>query len=276
MIVHRDLKPSNVLIGAAGRPCVTDCGLAKILEADGRMTRTGAIAGTPGYMAPEQAAGRAGEVGPRSDLYSLGAILFELLTGRPPFSGETPLDTLVRVLEGEPPSPRRLRPEVPRALERICLRFFERNPADRYRSAGALAEDLDRLLRGEQVEPLAPAAPAIRSSVSGRSASITSTGRSRETVPIEPGMADRGLRIGTNPALGNPQWPIRHARRRPRRWPPAPPDRPAWSSHPEPGSRTTPTRLRRLAFARPAYYPAPPGAIEPSCAPLAGRPAHAD
>lgn len=151
-IVHRDLKPSNVLLDEEGRPRVTDFGLAKMLQADGRMTRTGAIVGTPGYMAPEQAAGRGGEVGPLSDVYALGAILYELLTGRPPFQGETPLDTLVQVLEGEPPRPSRLRPEIPRALELVCLKCLERSPYGRYPSAVALAEDLDHFLRGEQVE----------------------------------------------------------------------------------------------------------------------------
>ncbi len=151
-VVHRDLKPSNVLHDEAGRPCVTDFGLAKLLESDGRVTRSGAIVGTPGYMAPEQAAGKTSEVGPRSDIYSLGAILYEMITGRPPFTGETPLDTLVQVLEGEPPRPRRIRPEVPRALERICLKCLERHSEDRYASARELADDLDRFLRKEQIE----------------------------------------------------------------------------------------------------------------------------
>ncbi len=150
-VVHRDLKPSNILLDESGRPRVTDFGLAKVLHADGRMTRTGAIVGTPGYMAPEQAAGK-GNVGPVSDVYSLGAILYELLTGRPPFSGETPLDTLVQVLEGEPQRPSRLRAGLPTPLERICLKCLEKAPQDRYVSATALAEDLDHFLRGEQVE----------------------------------------------------------------------------------------------------------------------------
>lgn len=151
-IIHRDLKPSNVLVDSSGRPCVTDFGLAKMLGADGKMTRTGAIVGTPGYMAPEQAAGKTGVITPLSDVYSLGAILFELMTGRPPFFGETPLDTLVQVLEGEPPRPCRLRPEIPKALERICLKCLEREPTERYASALDLARDLDHFLRGEQLD----------------------------------------------------------------------------------------------------------------------------
>jgi serine/threonine-protein kinase len=151
-IVHRDLKPSNILLDVDGRPRVTDFGLAKMLQSDGRMTRTGAIVGTPGYMAPEQAAGRATEVGPLSDVYSLGAILYELLTGRPPFSGETPLDTLVQVIEGEPARPSAVRPGIPKALEQICLRCLEKTPSARYPTASALADDLDRFLRGEHVD----------------------------------------------------------------------------------------------------------------------------
>ncbi len=151
-IVHRDLKPSNVLVDPEGRPRVTDFGLAKVLQSDGNMTRSGAIVGTPCYMPPEQAAGKGGTVGPASDVYSLGAILFELLTGRPPYSGRNPLDVVVQVLESEPPRPRRLCADIPHPLEQICLKCMERDPADRYSSASALAEDLDHFLRGEQIE----------------------------------------------------------------------------------------------------------------------------
>jgi serine/threonine-protein kinase len=151
-IVHRDLKPSNVLLDPDGRTRVTDFGLAKLIQSDANVTRSGAIIGTPCYMPPEQAAGRGGTVGPASDIYSLGAILFELITGRPPFTGQTPLDTIVQVLESEPPRPRRLRAGIPRPLEQICLHCLEREPGDRYPTASALAEDLDHFLRGEPIE----------------------------------------------------------------------------------------------------------------------------
>ncbi len=151
-LVHRDLKPSNILLDGDDRPCVTDFGLAKMLEADGQVTHTGAIVGTPNYMSPEQAAGRAAAVGPLSDVYSLGAVLYESLTGRPPFSGEAPLETLVQVLEGEPARPRVLRPAIPAGLETICLKCLEKAPDRRYASAEALADDLERFLKGEAVE----------------------------------------------------------------------------------------------------------------------------
>ncbi len=151
-VVHRDLKPSNILLDSAGQPCVTDFGLAKMLSQGGHETRSGAIVGTPSYMAPEQAVGRSGTVGPLSDVYSLGAILFELLTGRPPFDEANPLDTLVQVLEGEPESPSAIRAGLPKALELICLKCLEKTPEARYDSADALADDLERFLRGESVE----------------------------------------------------------------------------------------------------------------------------
>ena len=151
-VVHRDLKPSNILLDDQGEPCVTDFGLAKMLSSDGPATRSGAIVGTPSYMAPEQASGRRDNVGPLSDVYSLGAILYELLAGRPPFDAESPLDTLVQVIESEPPDLARLRDDIPRALEQICMRCLEKAPDQRYASAKDLADDLDRHLRGEPVD----------------------------------------------------------------------------------------------------------------------------
>lgn len=155
-VVHRDLKPSNILLDAEEQPYVTDFGLAKLFSTGGDPTVTGVIAGTPSYMAPEQAAGHSSQVGPASDVYSLGAILYELLTGRPVFREETPLDTLMQVLAGEPIPPRRVNAKIPRALELIVLKAIARDPEDRYASADALADDLERFLRGEAVEARPP------------------------------------------------------------------------------------------------------------------------
>lgn len=154
-IVHRDLKPSNILLDRDGQPYVTDFGLAKMFEPGSEMTATGVIAGTPSYMAPEQAAGRTSEVGPAADVYSLGAILYELLTGQPPFRQANQLDLLLEILGRDPTAPRRLNPKVPRGLELISLKCLTKTPGDRYASAGALADDLDRFARGEplQVRP---------------------------------------------------------------------------------------------------------------------------
>jgi eukaryotic-like serine/threonine-protein kinase len=151
-IVHRDLKPSNILLDAQGEPYLTDFGLAKFFAPDAEHTATGVIAGTPAYMAPEQAAGRGKEVGPASDVYSLGAILYELLTGVPPFLEENPLDTLLNVLSVDPMLPRRLNPKIPRQLELICLTCLQKTPGERYASAEALADDLDRFARGEPIK----------------------------------------------------------------------------------------------------------------------------
>jgi serine/threonine protein kinase len=152
-VVHRDLKPSNILFTGKGAPKVADFGLAKSLDGDRTgLTDTHAVMGTVGYMAPEQAAGRSRDVGPATDVYALGAILYELLTGRPPFVGESWLETLdqIRFAPAVPPS--RRRPGLPPALEQICLTCLAKEPADRYPSSAALAEDLGRFLAGGSVE----------------------------------------------------------------------------------------------------------------------------
>jgi hypothetical protein len=150
-VLHRDLKPSNVLIGPSDQPKITDFGLAKVLTSDTELTMSGQVLGTPHYLPPEQAAGKRGKVGPWSDIYGLGAILYYLLTGRPPFQAEELAEVLDQVLHQEPVSPRLLNGSVPRDLETICLKCLEKEPDRRYGSAQALAADLGRYLRGETI-----------------------------------------------------------------------------------------------------------------------------
>jgi hypothetical protein len=150
-ILHRDLKPSNILIDADDEPHITDFGLAKRLGGDSGQTRTGVVLGTPSYMAPEQAAGKTHELGPACDVYALGAVLYELVTGRPPFRSDTPLDTIMQVMERDPVPPRLLNPKVDHDLETICLKCLEKDPKRRYLSAEAMAEDVQRYLNGENI-----------------------------------------------------------------------------------------------------------------------------
>jgi eukaryotic-like serine/threonine-protein kinase len=176
-VLHRDLKPSNVLIERRSRatdasaanapdwlPKITDFGLAKVNDLGGSDTRTGAILGTPEYMSPEQARGDLAQIGVGTDIYALGAILYELLTGRPPFRGRSETETLARLCGDEPPPPRRLNPTIPRDIEAIALKCLEKRPQDRYPSAAALSDDLARFLSGESTyaRPLSSAGRVVR------------------------------------------------------------------------------------------------------------------
>jgi serine/threonine protein kinase len=156
-ILHRDLKPSNILIadspaGQSAIPKITDFGLAKFLDHDSDLTQSRDIIGTPSYMAPEQATGGSSAISPATDIYALGAILYEMLTGRPPFCAESPYETVLQVVQEEPVPPAQLQRKVPRDLETICMKCLQKEPKQRYPSALALAEDLRRFLNGEPIQ----------------------------------------------------------------------------------------------------------------------------
>ncbi|WP_406696431.1 serine/threonine-protein kinase [Singulisphaera sp. Ch08] len=150
-VLHRDLKPSNILLDRDGEPYVGDFGLAKMIDVDTSLTQSGAILGTPSYMSPEQASRSWGPIGPASDVYSLGAILYQMLTGRPPFQAPSPLDTVLLLLEQDPVPPRLLNPKVNADLEMIALKCLQKPPSLRYATAAALGDDLDAFLAGEPV-----------------------------------------------------------------------------------------------------------------------------
>jgi len=149
--LHRDLKPSNVLMDASGQPRVTDFGLAKRIKGASNLTASGAVLGTPSYMSPEQASGKTQAIGPAADVYSLGATLYQLVTGRPPFQAETPFDTMTQAVNDEPVSPRLLNPKISVDLETICMKCLEKDPQRRYPRAASLAEELGSYIRDEPI-----------------------------------------------------------------------------------------------------------------------------
>ena len=194
-ILHRDLKPDNVLIDRSGRPRVTDFGLARSLTSDSGLTASGQILGTPTYMAPEQATGDSRQLGPATDVYALGGILYFLLTGRPPFAGSHTMEVLYRVLHEPPQPPRAVNPRVPAELEAVCLKCLQKDPADRYSSATEVAAALQPLALTSGGRPV----PVTRTPVSQVPA-----GQSTTAVGTEAGSAlptRRRRRLGATLAL---------------------------------------------------------------------------
>jgi len=163
-VLHRDLKPSNILLDPFDQPRVTDFGLARQLDRGAELTLSGQAVGSPGYMSPEQVVGHHGQIGPASDIYALGAVLYHLLTGRPPFHGDTVHAVLLQVQAAEPVSLRRLNPSVSRDLETVCMKCLEKDPGKRYPEARELADELDRVLRDEPIRarPITPVGRAWR------------------------------------------------------------------------------------------------------------------
>jgi serine/threonine-protein kinase len=150
-ILHRDIKPGNILLDEKGEPHLTDFGLARLLDSESTVTRTVEVMGTPSYMAPEQAAGKNAELTSATDVYGLGAVLYQLLTGQPPFAGGTTYETIKLLLDTEPRPPRSLNPKIDSELSTICLKCLEKDPSQRYPSALALAEDLEHWLKHEPI-----------------------------------------------------------------------------------------------------------------------------